>query len=69
MNEVVIGLTKRATRGYSLDDVAVIPSRRTRDPDDVSLSWTIDGAGRTTPVQFPQVRGQSAQLLRFARFA
>jgi IMP dehydrogenase len=50
VNEVEIGLTKRATRGYSLDDVAVIPSRRTRDPEDVSLSWTIDAFTFDTPV-------------------
>ena len=50
MNEVDIGLTKRATRGYSLDDIAVVPSRRTRDPEDVSLAWSIDAFTFDTPV-------------------
>lgn len=37
-----IGRAKRARRVYSFDDVAVVPSRRTRDPEDVSTTWTID---------------------------
>ena len=41
-NEVEIGRGKRGRRSYSLDDVAVIPARRTRDPQDVSLAWQID---------------------------
>ena len=50
MNEVEIGLTKRAMRGYSFDDVAVVPSRRTRDPEDVSVSWSIDAFSFDMPV-------------------
>ncbi|MDP4689074.1 MAG: GuaB3 family IMP dehydrogenase-related protein, partial [Pontimonas sp.] len=50
MNEVEIGLTKRAIRGYSFDDVAVVPSRRTRDPEDVSVSWSIDAFTFSMPV-------------------
>ena len=41
-NEIEIGRGKRGIRAYSLDDVAVIPDRRTRDPKDVSLAWQID---------------------------
>ncbi|GAB3251091.1 GuaB3 family IMP dehydrogenase-related protein [Arthrobacter pigmenti] len=40
--EIEIGRGKRGHRAYSLDDVAVVPSRRTRDPRDVSVSWQID---------------------------
>jgi IMP dehydrogenase len=40
--EIEIGRAKRARRVYAFDDVAVVPSRRTRNPEDVSLSWTID---------------------------
>ncbi|MDR6971433.1 IMP dehydrogenase [Leifsonia shinshuensis] len=40
--EIEIGRAKRARRVYAFDDVAVVPSRRTRDPEDVSVSWTID---------------------------
>lgn len=42
MNEFEIGRAKRARRAYSLDDVAIVPSRRTRDPEDVSIAWQID---------------------------
>ncbi|MCI4011128.1 GuaB3 family IMP dehydrogenase-related protein [Brevibacterium sp. ZH18] len=41
-SEIEIGKGKRGRRGYSLDDIAVIPARRTRDPEDVSLTWQID---------------------------
>lgn len=37
-----IGRGKRARRVYTFDDVAVVPSRRTRDPEDVSIAWSID---------------------------
>ncbi|ONI61460.1 inosine 5-monophosphate dehydrogenase [Leifsonia sp. ALI-44-B] len=37
-----IGVSKRARRAYAFDDIAVVPSRRTRDPEDVSVSWSID---------------------------
>jgi IMP dehydrogenase/GMP reductase len=43
-------MAKRATRGYGLDDIAVVPSRRTRDPEDVSLEWTIDAFTFQIPV-------------------
>jgi IMP dehydrogenase len=39
---VEIGLGKSARRGYHLDDIAVVPSRRTRDVDDVSTVWQLD---------------------------
>ncbi|HXD61699.1 MAG TPA: GuaB3 family IMP dehydrogenase-related protein [Lacisediminihabitans sp.] len=42
MTEVEIGRAKRARRVYSFDDIAIVPSRRTRDPQDVSVGWTID---------------------------
>ena len=42
MSEVEIGRAKRARRVYAFDDIAIVPSRRTRDPQDVSVSWTID---------------------------
>ena len=35
MNEIEIGPGKRARVGYSFDDIAIVPSRRTRDPEDV----------------------------------
>ncbi len=37
-----IGRAKRGRQVYAFDDVAVVPSRRTRDPEDVSIGWSID---------------------------
>src|ERR1051325_6069645 len=43
MRDVVeIGLGKTAQRGYHLDDIAIVPSRRTRDVEDVSTDWRVD---------------------------
>ena len=39
--EIEIGRGKKARRAYGLDDIAIVPSRRTRDPDDVDISWTL----------------------------
>lgn len=50
MNEVEIGRAKRARLAYGLDDIAVVPSRRTRDPEDVSLEWSIDAFSFGIPV-------------------
>ena len=41
-SEIEIGKGKRGRRAYSLDDIAIVPARRTRDPEDVSLKWQID---------------------------
>ncbi|GAA2105105.1 GuaB3 family IMP dehydrogenase-related protein [Brevibacterium salitolerans] len=40
--EIEIGRGKRGRRAYTLDDIAIVPARRTRDPRDVDLSWQID---------------------------
>jgi IMP dehydrogenase len=42
MAEVEIGRGKSGRRAYAFDDIAIAPSRRTRDPEDVSLAWQID---------------------------
>src|SRR5438045_6520513 len=39
---VEIGMGKVAQRGCHLDDIAIVPTRRTRDFDDVSTSWQLD---------------------------
>src|SRR3954468_4823530 len=39
--ELEIGRGKKGRRAYGLDDIAIVPSRRTRDPDDVDISWTL----------------------------
>ena len=50
MNEVEIGRSKRARRAFAFDDIAVVPTRRTRDPEDVSTSWSIDAYSFELPV-------------------
>src|SRR5947199_9808199 len=37
--EIEIGRGKKARRAYGFDDIAIVPSRRTRDPDDVDITW------------------------------
>jgi IMP dehydrogenase len=39
--EIEIGRGKKARRAYGFDDIAIVPSRRTRDPDDVDITWTL----------------------------
>src|SRR3954463_2614988 len=39
--EVEIGRGKKGRRAYGFDDIAIVPSRRTRDPDDVDVTWTL----------------------------
>lgn len=50
MNEIEIGRGKRGRRGYTFDDIAVVPSRRTRDPEEVSVTWQIDAYRFELPV-------------------
>jgi IMP dehydrogenase len=40
--EIEIGLGKSGRRAYGFDDIAIVPSRRTRDPEDVDISWQLD---------------------------
>jgi IMP dehydrogenase len=42
MSDIELGPGKRARAAYSFDDIAIVPSRRTRDPEEVSISWQID---------------------------
>ena len=42
MADVEIGIGKTGRRAYGFDDIAIVPSRRTRDPEDVSIAWEID---------------------------
>ncbi len=50
MTEIEIGRGKRGRRAYSFDDIAVVPSRRTRDPQEVSVGWQIDAYHFDLPV-------------------
>lgn len=42
MAEVEIGIGKSGRQAYGFDDIAIVPSRRTRDPEDVAITWDID---------------------------
>ena len=48
--EIEIGLGKKGRLAYSLDDVAIVPSRRTRDPEAVSTAWQVDAYEFDVPV-------------------
>ena len=50
MTEIEIGRNKRAKRAYSFDDIAIVPTRRTRDPKDVSTAWSIDAYEFKMPI-------------------
>lgn len=49
-SDIEIGRGKRGRRAYSFDDIAVVPSRRTRDPEEVSVGWQIDAYHVDLPV-------------------
>lgn len=42
MADIEISPGKRARAAYSFDDISIVPSRRTREPNDVSTAWQID---------------------------
>ena len=42
MTQVEIGRGKSGRRAYSLDEIGIVPARRTRDPEEVSIAWQID---------------------------
>lgn len=71
MTEIEIGRGKRGRRAYSFDDIAVVPSRRTRDPEEVSVSWQIDAYHFDIPVMAAPmdsvVSPESATVLGKAR--
>ena len=45
-----IGRSKRATKAFSFDDIAIVPSRRTRGLDQVNLGWKIDAVSFDFPI-------------------
>ena len=51
--EIEIGRGKTARRAYGFDDIAIVPSRRTRDPRDVNISWEFAFRGRTYSFPLP----------------
>jgi len=57
MVQIDIGLGKSGRRAYGFDDVAIVPSRRTRDPEDVDLTWEIDAYRFGLPVMASAMDG------------
>lgn len=49
-SEIEIGRGKRGRRAYTLDDIALVPQRRTRDPEDVNVGWQIDAHHVDIPI-------------------
>lgn len=57
MAEVEIGMGKSGRRAYGFDDIAIVPSRRTRDPEDVDISWAIDAFSLELPLMASAMDG------------
>ena len=55
--EIEIGIGKSGRKGYGFDDIAIVPSRRTRDPDDVDISWEIDAFTLDLPLMASAMDG------------
>src|ERR1700736_4520970 len=47
---VEIGMRRTARRTYELDDITIVPSRRTRSSQDVSTTWQMDAYRFEIPV-------------------
>jgi IMP dehydrogenase len=45
-----IGRSKRAEQAFAFDDIAIVPSRRTRGDEEVSLAWRIDAYSFAFPL-------------------
>ena len=50
MVDIEIAPGKRAKTAYSFDDISIVPSRRTREPNDVSTAWQIDAYKFSMPL-------------------
>ncbi len=50
MAEVEIGIGRPARRAYGLDEISIVPSRRTRDTADVDISWQLEALSMTLPL-------------------
>ena len=48
--DIDIGIGKSGRRAWGFDDIAIVPSRRTRDPEDIDISWEIDAFSFALPM-------------------
>jgi IMP dehydrogenase len=55
--EIEIGIGKSGRQAYGFDDIAIVPSRRTRDPEDVDISWKIDAYDFELPLMAAAMDG------------
>ncbi|MBV9952088.1 MAG: GuaB3 family IMP dehydrogenase-related protein, partial [Acidimicrobiia bacterium] len=55
--EVEIGIGKSGRRAYGFDDIAIVPSRRTRDPEDIDISWDLDAFKLDLPMMAAAMDG------------
>jgi IMP dehydrogenase len=55
--EVEIGMGKSGRRAYGFDDIAIVPSRRTRDPEEVDITWEIDAFTFDLPIMAAAMDG------------
>jgi IMP dehydrogenase len=55
--DIEIGIGKTGRRAYGFDEVAIVPSRRTRDPDEVDISWEIDAWTFSLPMMASAMDG------------
>src|SRR5438128_3850886 len=61
--EVEIGIGKSGRRAYGFDDIAIVPSRRTRDPEDVDISWEIDAFRFELPLMAAAMDGVTSPAI------
>jgi IMP dehydrogenase len=65
VDEIEIGLGKKARRAYALGDVSIVPGRRTRDADEVDPGWQLDAFSFDAPFV---VEGGTASSLALSVF-
>jgi IMP dehydrogenase len=63
MAEVEIGIGKSGRRAYGFDDIAIVPSRRTRDPEEVDISWEIDAYRFELPLMAAAMDGVTSPAI------
>src|SRR2546421_4497298 len=63
MAEVEIGIGKSGRQAYGFDDIAIVPSRRTRDPEDVDISWEIDAFRFELPLMAAAMDGVTSPAI------
>src|ERR1700685_141613 len=55
--EIEIGRGKKGRRAYGFDDIAIVPSRRTRDPDDIDTTWKLGPSQSGLPLMTAAMDG------------